>query len=160
MKQNFTAPQIATLYRYLSGDAVPGFDNPNATLMMFSFGGAVNIPAPDATAIPQRSSIWKIAFHALWRDPAEDEAQLGWLRALYEDLFAETGGVPVPNAQLDGCYINYPDSDMADPAHNRSGVPWTWLYYKDNYARLQAVKDRYDPRNVLRHSLSVRNSHE
>ncbi|MEY9848856.1 FAD/FMN-containing dehydrogenase [Streptacidiphilus sp. BW17] len=54
-----------------------------------------------------------------------------------------------------GTYINYPDVDLADPAFNTSGMPWSPLYYGENYPRLQRVKARWDPRNVFRHALSI-----
>jgi FAD/FMN-containing dehydrogenase len=63
--------------------------------------------------------------------------------------------VPVPNAVTDGCYVNFPDIDLSDPAFNRSGVPWSALYYKGNYPRLRQVKTKYDPQNVFRHNQSV-----
>jgi aclacinomycin oxidase len=81
---------------------------------------------------------------------------LAWLRAFYRDLFAETGGVPVPGERNDGAMINHPDADLADPKLNTSGVPWHTFYYKDNYPRLQSVKARWDPRNVFHHALSIR----
>lgn len=68
---------------------------------------------------------------------------------------ADTGGAPIPDTETDGCYINYPDNDMADPARNRSGVPWYTMYYKGNYPRLQQVKRRWDPTNFLRHHMST-----
>lgn len=74
------------------------------------------------------------------------------LRELYRDLFAGTGGVPAPG---DGAFINYPDGDLADPEWNH-GAPWHTLYFRDNYPRLQRIKAKYDPRNVVRHALSVR----
>jgi len=49
-----------------------------------------------------------------------------------------------------------PDTDLADPALNTSGVPWSTLYYKDHYLRLQRIKAQWDPRNVFRHALSIR----
>jgi aclacinomycin oxidase len=52
--------------------------------------------------------------------------------------------------------INHPDVDLADPEWNTSGVPWHTLYYKANYARLQQIKSRWDPRNVFHHALSIR----
>ena len=47
-----------------------------------------------------------------------------------------------------GGRINHPDTDLADPALNTSGVPWHTLYYQDNYPRLQQIKARWDPRTV------------
>ena len=46
--------------------------------------------------------------------------------------------------------------DLADPALNASGTPWSTLYYQDNYPRLQRIKARWDPRDVFRHALGVR----
>ena len=47
---------------------------------------------------------------------------------------------PWPDDVLDGCYVNYPDVDLAD---------WEYLYYKDAYPRLQSVKARWDPAERL-----------
>ncbi|WP_425456718.1 BBE domain-containing protein [Brenneria rubrifaciens] len=33
---------------------------------------------------------------------------------------------------------------------------WHELYYKRNYPRLQQVKRASDPKNIFRHSLSIR----
>lgn len=69
--------------------------------------------------------------------------------------FADTGGVPVPSQAYDGALINHPDTDLADPALNTSGVPWHTLYYQQNYPRPQRVKALWDPLNVFRHALSI-----
>ena len=90
-----------------------------------------------------------------WLDEADDAANLAWVRGLYRDVYADTGGVPVPGEVNDGSYINYQDADLADPAWNTSGVSAHRLYYKDNYPRLQRVKARWDPRNVFRHALAI-----
>jgi aclacinomycin oxidase len=88
-------------------------------------------------------------------NPQDDARNLAWVRAFYRDLFADTGGVPVPGGVSDGAFINHPDVDLADPEWNTSGVPWHTLYYKDNYPRLQRIKARWDPRNVFHHALSI-----
>jgi FAD/FMN-containing dehydrogenase len=51
--------------------------------------------------------------------------------------------------------VNYPDADLSDPVWNKSSVPWSTLYYKDDYPRLQRIKKKYDPRNFFRHRQSV-----
>ena len=79
-----------------------------------------------------------------------------WVRAFYHDLFAETGGVPVPGDAYDGALINHPDTDLGDPTLNASGAPWYKIYYQENYARLQKLKAQWDPRDVFRHALGIR----
>ena len=122
-----------------------------------TYGGRINAVAPDATASAQRGSIFDMACNTGWIDPQDAEKNLKWVRAFYRDLFAESGGVPAPGDSYEGGFINHPDTDLADPVLNTSGVPWHTLYYKDNYPRLQKIKARWDPRNVFRHALSVQN---
>lgn len=125
------------------------------SLELFGYGGQVNTVRPGATAVAQRDAVLKADFHTIWTDEADDAANLTWVRDFYRDVYQDTGGVPVSGRNCDGSYINYPDTDLADPAWNTSGVPWTTLYYKDNYPRLQRVKARWDPRNVFHHALAV-----
>ncbi|MEV6393602.1 BBE domain-containing protein [Streptomyces sp. NPDC051907] len=73
-----------------------------------------------------------------------------------EDSATGEDGVPHGESVTDGCYINYPDTDLNDPYWNRSGQPWYRLYFGDNYERLQEVKRRWDPRDVFRHAQSIR----
>ncbi|HEX5116560.1 MAG TPA: FAD-binding protein [Pseudonocardiaceae bacterium] len=155
MRRNFSPAQISALYKYMSGADGSGFDNPDTMLVLFSFGGQVNAVADDATANAQREAVFKMCFQTFWPNASDDSFYLGWLRRLYGEFFADTGGVPVPGTSADGCYINYADVDMSDPAFNKSGVPWSTLYYKDNYPRLQQVKRTWDPTNFFRHHMSV-----
>nr|WP_246241900.1 BBE domain-containing protein [Flexivirga aerilata] len=112
--------------------------------------------APASRAIPHRDSVVKVQYSVSWADPADDAIHLDWIRRLYRDVFASTGGVPVPDAVSDGAYINYPDTDLADATWNTSAVAWSHLYYKDNYRRLQKVKRAHDPLDIFHHALSVR----
>ena len=132
------------------------FDGVGGIFGLASYGGRVNSVPADATASPHRQSILDVACSAGWQDAAKDALHLEWARTFYRDLFAETGGVPVPGDAYDGVLINHPDVDLADPALNTSGVSWSTLYYQGNYPRLQAIKARWDPRNVFRHALSIR----
>ncbi len=54
----------------------------------------------------------------------------------------------IAQAGVTGHYVNYPDLAFAD---------WPTAYYgAENYARLQQLKQRYDPENRIRHPQSVR----
>ena len=152
LKKRFTAAQSDVIYRQMT---LPEFDNPDTMMVMFSFGGQVNAIEESATANAQRDSAFKICLQTFWRDQKDDDFYLGWERGTFEGIFADSGGVPVPDDRADGCYINYPDKDMADPERNTSGVPWSTLYYKGNYPRLQRTKANWDPTNFFRHSMSI-----
>ncbi|GLZ38898.1 FAD-binding protein [Actinokineospora sp. NBRC 105648] len=153
MRKGFTDAQIATLYRNMTRD---DYANPTATLQLYGVaGGRVNTVPPGATAYVHRDAAFLALFENFWDEAAEDPAHLRWLRETYADAFAATGGYPVPNAQTGGCYINSPDPEIRDLSVNRSGVPWSTLYYGANYPRLRQVKSRWDPTNFFRHSQSV-----
>jgi aclacinomycin oxidase len=153
LRRRFDDRQIEVAYDYLTREdyAVMG-----GMLGLATYGGRINTVAPEATAAAQRGSILDIACNTGWLDPGEEAQNLAWVRAFYAELFAGTGGVPAPGEACDGAFINHPDTDLADPALNPSGVPWHTLYYRGNYPRLQRIKARWDPRNVFRHALSIR----
>jgi FAD/FMN-containing dehydrogenase len=152
LRRGFPADQIAALYRAMTRT---DYQHPFAMVMLTSYGGAINTVPPTATAVPSRDSVIKLHYIVFWADPSDDERHIAWIRDLYEDVYAATGGVPVPNELTDGCYVNYADADLSDPARNTSGVPWSTLYYGPNYPRLQRVKKAYDPGNRFRHNQSV-----
>ncbi|HEX3233531.1 MAG TPA: FAD-binding oxidoreductase [Gemmatimonadales bacterium] len=153
LKRRLTDRQVAVAYDYLTRT---DHDVMGGMLGFATYGGRINTVAPDATGSAQRHAILDMACTTGWLDPREEAANLEWVRALYRELFAESGGVPVPGEAYDGALINHPDTDVADPALNTSGVPWPTLYYQANYPRLQRIKARWDPRNVFRHALSIR----
>lgn len=152
MRRNFPASQIVALYEHLTTSEI---DNPTAMAQLHSYGGMVNAVASSATASVHRDSFFKLVLYAQWSDSNDDAKYIGWLRNFYREMYADTGGVPVPNEVTDGCFINYPDIDLGDPRYNQSGVPWYTLYYKENYPRLQQIKRKWDPRDIFRHSQSI-----
>ena len=153
LKRRLTDTQIDVVYDYMTR---ADHDVMGGVFGLATYGGRVNTVAPDATASAQRSSILDTACNTGWLDPAEEAKNLAWVRGFYRELFADTGGVPVPGDGYDGAFINHPDTDLADPMLNTSGVPWRTLYYQANYPRLQRVKAQWDPLDVFRHALSVR----
>jgi aclacinomycin oxidase len=153
LRRSYTDAQIATTYRYLTATSLQA---PLAGVLMGGYGGRANSIDVNATATPQRDSVVKVLHTVHWDRPEDDARHLAWVREFYRDVHVTTGGVPELGGIADGSYINYADVDLADPQWNTSGVPWHALYYKHSYQRLQAVKARWDPRNVFRHTLSVR----
>ncbi|MFT7873896.1 MULTISPECIES: FAD-binding oxidoreductase [Amycolatopsis] len=153
MRRAFTDEQLGAVYRNLQRDDYP---NPLGVFQLMSMGGKLNAVASEATAMPHRDSVLYAEFETFWTEAADDEVNLAWLRDLYADTFAATGGYPVPGEIVDGTNINNPDPDIVDPALNRSGVDWSTLYFGANYPRLQQVKARWDPTDFFRHSQSVR----
>ncbi|MFI9723692.1 FAD-binding oxidoreductase [Streptomyces sp. NPDC052396] len=151
LRKPFTDTQIAALYKSLTDQTHKGI----GLVYLAAYGCKINTVAPTATAVAQRDSIIKLWYANNWVDKADDEAEVNWIRTLHGTVHASTGGVPVPNDQQDGCYINYPDIDIRNTSVNHSGVPWSTLLYKQNYPRLQRAKSTYDPRGVFRHTLSV-----
>lgn len=146
--------QIRTAHRHLTRDDIGA---PGAALSIHTYGGAINTVGPTATAVAQRDSLLKLVLIAAWEaDGSDEEDHLRFLRELYRDLFADTGGVPVPGDRTAGAYLNHADLDLADPAWNTSSVTWQELLHGGNLARLQRVKAAWDPRDVFHHSLSVR----
>jgi aclacinomycin oxidase len=144
--------QIGTIVERLTSD---DYGWRGATVVFVSWGGQINALGSQDTAVAERDSVALFAVGNVWDEPGEDEEHLAWTRTLYRDVFAATGGVPVPNDRTGGCYINWPDPDLLQGEWNRSGVPWSELYYGGNYKKLQEAKARWDPHQVFNHAFSV-----
>ncbi len=153
LRRRYTDEQIDVIHRYLTDET---YDNPTAGVILAAYGGQASAGAADVTATAQRDSVLKAFYLNNWTDPTGEDRHIAWIRAFYRDLYAGSGGVPDLNGQADGSYINYPDTDLADPRWNTSDSAWHELYYKDNYPRLQRIKAAYDPTDFFRHALSIR----
>lgn len=73
----------------------------------------------------------------VWTDPAEDEANISWVRQTFASL---------QPFMADAVYVNYVDADEL----NR-----TRAAYGPNWERLVELKRRYDPDNVLHLNLNI-----
>lgn len=140
MTKPFPQSQIDVMWKYLTDD----FGNRQALLQVDSYGCEINRVAPDATPVPQRSSIMKLQYQTYWVHQRDDEKNLRWINDFYVAMYGEAG--PRPDGVMDGCYVNYPDVDLKD---------WQSLYYLGNYKRLQKTKAEWDPHNVFNHAQSV-----
>ncbi len=153
LKRPLTDKQLSIVHDYMTRT---DYNVMGGIFAFATYGGRVNSIAPDATASAQRRSIFDMACSVGWIDSREEAENVRWVREFYRDLFADTGGVPVPGDRYDGTFINHPDVDLTDREWNKSGVPWHTLYFRDNYPRLQRAKARWDPLDIFRHALSIR----
>ena len=120
-----------------------GRPGPMTQLLLEPLGGAIARVGEDDTALGRRQVPWCYHALALWMEPDEatEQAQVAWARELAADLSPHT----VP-----GVYLNY-TSDEGDERVRSS-------FGEERYARLVAVKDRYDPGNLFRLNQNVRPS--
>jgi hypothetical protein len=146
------ATQIRTIYQKLIDET---YNWRGATAVFSTWAGKINALAPQDTAVSERSSIMLFGLANFWDQAAEDNKHLTWNRTLYRDIFATTGGVPVPGAKYGGLYVNWPDPDLLESQWNSSGVSAFELYHGVNLAKLRQAKAKYDPRRVFNHALSV-----
>jgi hypothetical protein len=122
------------------GAARPG---PMVQMLLEPMGGAISRVATDETALGVRDVPWAYHALALWMEPdaATAAAHLGWARHLSDDVAAHT---------TTGIYLNF-TSDEGDERVRA-------MYGDDRYAKLVALKDRWDPDNVFRLNQNIRPS--
>jgi FAD/FMN-containing dehydrogenase len=76
---------------------------------------------------------------AIWQDPALDEESIGWAR--------DTAAAVEPWS-VSGGYLNYMQAD--EPIERVRAA-----FGEEAFARLQALKQRYDADNVLRRNQNI-----
>jgi hypothetical protein len=120
--------------------AVENLPDPQSEVFIGQMGGATNRVAPDATAYPHRDAEFIMNVHGRWGDPSNDDKVISWCRDLFDQTTQyATGGV----------YVNFMTEEEGDRVR---------LAYGDSYDRLVQLKNKYDPKNVLRLNQNVKPS--
>ncbi|MFC7328237.1 FAD-binding oxidoreductase [Marinactinospora rubrisoli] len=157
MREPLPERQVRALWHGLAGEGRHVVRD--AVVQIDSYGAAINRTDVTDTAVAQRDSILKLQHQVYWPATEDGASHLNWIRTLYRDMYADTGGVPVTKdigaGITDGCYIGYPDVDLSDRAWNIDPRSWAKLYYGPHYGTLQEVKRYWDPLNVFRHQQSI-----
>lgn len=109
-----------------------GLPTPKSAMNLFPVTGAAQRVAPDATAWRHRDANFVQVMAGVSPEPADAERITQWARDYWTALHPYASG---------GAYVNM-TQDFGD-AQARAA-------YGDNYARLAAIKARYDPENVFR----------
>ena len=114
---------------------------PMVQLLLEPLGG--QIARNEDTAISRRDVAW--CYHALsmWMDPSEEaaDAHVAWVKDLTETMKPHT---------TSGVYLNFTIDNDDDRVRKTFG--------EEKYARLQALKDRYDPQNLFRLNANIKPS--
>ena len=107
-------------------------------LVLQHVGGAIaRIPVND-TPYANRDALYDCFPISIWDDPAEDTARIGWARELWDAMRPfSTGGVYANNL-------------------GEEGLERIEAAYGENYARLLALKNKYDPTNFFRMNQNIK----
>jgi FAD/FMN-containing dehydrogenase len=124
---------IDVVLRYAG--AVP---TPHCEIFLGLIGGRANTLPPEATAYPHRNVQFAMNVHGRWIDPADDDKVITWAREFFGAAAAYAAG---------SVYINFLTQDEGARIHEA---------YGPNYARLLAIKQRYDPDNLFRFNHNIR----
>ena len=114
--------------------------SPNTLSSIWSFGGATARVPADATAFGDRSMPWMVSFDAIWAEPGDDAANIGWARDGWDGV--------APWAAGDRIYLNF-------PGHGEDRSLIEQAVGAENHRRLRAIKARYDPSNRFRFNQNI-----
>ena len=112
---------------------------PPGEILIESLRGAPNGVDPDSAALGYRDAAFNVSVMASWTDPAQDEESIAWAR--------ETAAAIEPWS-VSGGYANYMQAD--EPLERVRAA-----FGPDNFTRLQTLKSRYDPDNVLHRNQNI-----
>lgn len=106
---------------------------------IWKFGGAVQRITADATAFGDRSMPFMLSLDAIWSSPADDDANIGWVRGFWQDMQRYSTG---------RLYLNF-------PGHGEGANLVRDAFGEKTYARLATIKCKYDPRNLFRMNQNI-----
>ena len=106
-------------------------------LVFVSGGGAIGRVANEATAFSQRDKLANLLCIVGWPYPADGSEHIAWIRNFW----------PTVEPFTRGFYANDLGEGVTAEVINAN--------YRDNFNRLVAVKNRYDPKNLFRLNANV-----
>jgi FAD/FMN-containing dehydrogenase len=109
-----------------------------STTLLFPVDGAVHRVGKDETAFSYRDATWSATINGVDPDPANNERIISWTKEYGEALHPYSAG---------GAYVNF----MMDEGQERVKAT-----YRDNYERLVAIKNEYDPTNLFRANQNIK----
>ena len=106
---------------------------------VWKFGGAVQRVAPGATPFGDRAMSYMLSIDSIWSKPADDAANIAWTRDFWSAMRRHSNG---------RLYLNF-------PGHGEGEDLVRDAFGKEVYARLAALKKKYDPTNFFRANQNI-----
>jgi FAD/FMN-containing dehydrogenase len=118
-------------------DAIGKLPSPQCEIFFGQIGGQTSRVPVQATAYPHRATKYVMNVHGRWNDASEDTRCIAWARAFFDAAAPFSMG---------SVYVNFMTQD--EPERVAAA-------YGPNFARLTAVKTRYDPKNLFCHNQNI-----
>ena len=123
-------------------DYVAKAPSPYSAVAIEQFSGAVNRVGIDDTALNHRNARYNLLIVGIWSDPAAKAANVRWVRDLWGAMQPYSSG---------GVYVNYLGQEADEGVERVKSA-----YGPEKYARLVALKQKYDPTNLFRLNQNIR----
>ena len=104
---------------------------------LWQLGGALARVAPEETAYGRRDAPFLVNIDSGWTDPEETPRQVEWTRSAHQTISELSDG---------GLYLHYSSAEEMDTVK---------AAYGDNFDRLVAIKQKYDPANMFRGNQNI-----
>jgi len=117
------------------GNALPSM---HSTMHLYPINGEASRVGKKDTAWNYRDATWAQVMVGVDPDPANNERTISWAKSYYDALHPYSAG---------GAYVNF----LMDEGEDRVKAT-----YGDNYERLVAIKDKYDPNNFFRVNQNIK----
>ncbi len=114
----------------------------HSTMHLYPINGAAARVNNKDTAWHYRDALWAMVIVGVDPDPANKEKITAWTKKYWEELHPYSAG---------GAYVNF----MMDEGEERVKAT-----YGENYERLVAIKNKYDPNNLFRVNQNIKPSLE
>ena len=111
--------------------------SPYSSVLIEHLGGAVGRMGGGETAFTHRASPYDLVIMPMWTDPQETDLHIRWADGLWQAMQPFSSG---------GVYVNYLGNEGAERVKAAYGT---------GYARLVALKNKYDPTNLFRFNQNI-----
>jgi FAD/FMN-containing dehydrogenase len=112
--------------------------SPMSQMLILADRGAIARIDNDATAFGQRTAPFDTHYLSMWTDPADTERNVAYTRAITTAMKPWTTG---------RVYLNF----IGDEGPGRVEA----AFGPEKFAKLQALKDKWDPTNLFRHNQNI-----